>query len=94
MNWLESVLNGCLARSCSNALDWDLVIGLRDGCVESSRWLKVMDILELMAIRLFERSGERTRLTPIQATIQFGNQPAVGNIFTKVVDKRILHLVS
>ena len=36
MNWLESVLNGCLARSCSNALDWNLVISLRDGCVESS----------------------------------------------------------
>ena len=49
MNWLESVLNGCLASKCSNVLDWDLVIGLRDGCVESSRWLKVMNILELMA---------------------------------------------
>ena len=49
MNWMESVLNGCLARSCSNALDWNLVISLCDGCVESSRWLKVMDILELMA---------------------------------------------
>ena len=49
MNWLESVLNGCLARSCSNALDWNLVISLRDGCVEGSRWMKIMDILELMA---------------------------------------------
>ena len=46
---MESVLNGCLARKCSNVLDWDLVTGLRDGCVEGSRWLRVMDILELMA---------------------------------------------
>ena len=58
MNWLESLLNGCLAKSCSNVLDWNLVIGLRDECVESSkaplplkssRWLKVMNILELVA---------------------------------------------
>ena len=49
MNWSESVLNGCLANSCSNVLDWNLVIGLRDECVKSSQWLKVMNILELVA---------------------------------------------
>ena len=49
MNWLESVLNGWLAHSCSNVLDRSLVHGLRDECVKSSQWLEVKNILELVA---------------------------------------------
>ena len=49
MNWLESVLNGYLASKCSNALDRNVVNGLRNECVEGSRWLRSMDIIELMA---------------------------------------------
>ena len=49
MNWLESVLNGHLAGKCSNALDRNVVNGLRNECVEGGRWLRIMDIVELMA---------------------------------------------
>ena len=49
MNWLESVLNGCLERSCSNFNDRSLVLDLRSECVKSSEWLEVMNILELVA---------------------------------------------
>ena len=48
-SWSPNYLLHDLRRPRSNVLDWNLVIGLRDECVESSRWLKVMNILELVA---------------------------------------------
>ena len=49
MNWLEGVLNGCLANKCTNALDRNAVNGLRNECIEGGRWLRIMDIIELLA---------------------------------------------
>ena len=49
MNWLESVLNGHLADRCNNALDRNVVNDLRNECVEGGHWLRIMDIVELLA---------------------------------------------
>ena len=49
MNWLESVLTGYLISRCNNAHDRNVVNDLRNECVEGSRWLRIMDIVELMA---------------------------------------------
>ena len=49
MNWLESVLTGYLISRCSNAHDRNVVNDLRNECIEGSRWLRIMDIVELMA---------------------------------------------
>ena len=45
----KSVLNGYLISRCNNPLDRDTVMSLRNGCVEGNRWLRIMDIVELMA---------------------------------------------
>ena len=49
MNWLESVLNGHLANMCRNELDRSVVNDLRNGCAEGGHWLRITDIVELLA---------------------------------------------
>ena len=49
MNWLESVLNGHLANKCNNELDRSVVNDLRNECAEGGHWLRITDIVELLA---------------------------------------------